>query len=165
MNRISMMLAAVLLSCGSALSQGAVSDENTEKAASFLNRIGQDTVCLVNNSFFIREMYILASHLSVMSNTFDANKFESNTMKILLENDVILAEDRRSVAAQLVDFGVSIDYINKMITGLVQKETAINIEMWSGIDSYKLSKEYMTSLLTKQSICINHVASIRGKRS
>lgn len=165
MNRISMMLAAVLLSCGSALSQGAISDENTEKAATLLNRIGQDTVCLVNNSFFIREMYILASHLSVMSNTFDANKFESGTMKILQENDAILSEDRRSVAGQLLEIGVSMDYINKMITGLVEKETAINISMWSDIDSYKLSKEYMTSLMTKQSICINHVAIIRGKRS
>lgn len=165
MNLRMMVVAIALMIAGTSAAQEANQNIiDPEKVAPILNRIGQDTVCMVNSSFFIRDMSIFGAQVAGRNRGANPAEFQKQVIDPIYEAIKSFDEDRTERIAELVDMGIEREYARATIQRIVFHETDVNMRAWANVTNLESGMAYVTGIVRKLAVCSEYLKSLKSQK-
>jgi hypothetical protein len=128
-----------------------------------MDRLAANTVCMVVNSFYLRDMSMFAVQYGLASGSMDPEALEREVLGPARESTQILDEDRQRVIKELTTLGVDPTGLVQKMQELTTTETVDNVQSWLRVRDARTAGEHLTMIMAKHRVCDAHYKKVRGQ--
>ncbi len=128
-----------------------------------MDRLAANTVCMVVNSFYLKDMSMFAVQYGLAVGSIDAVALEREVLGPVRDANSIMDEDRQRVIKELISLGISPESLSEKLEELTTNETVDNVQSWLRIRDARTAGEHVTKIMSKHQICEAHYKSVRGQ--
>lgn len=156
------IIGAILLVVLASKSTTAQSDQTA--IVELMQRVERDTVCLVHNTFWIRELAIYTTHVGFINDKNNSQEAQEKLIAPLYENEQIFTMDRAMAVIELIHKGAKQEDIETYVNGVTGKAISENLDTWANVRNTEDSRKYIATLITKQRACNLYLKTIQGQK-
>jgi hypothetical protein len=128
-----------------------------------MKRLAVNTICIVSNSFYLREMTMLTVGSGIAAGNVDVKSLEKNVIEPVARSNAILEEDRQRVIRELIELGATPQSIGESLAEVITAETVDSVQSWMQVTDAGSALQHFAKIMSKHRACDAHYKRVRGQ--